>query len=150
MVAYLFLGFLLVPLIEIGLFIVLGQTIGLWPTLLGVIVTAVIGSWIIRSQGLSLISDIQRHMRAGILPAQQMFEGLMIGIAGALLLTPGYFTDTIGFLLLVPPLRVLLYNWLKTRIRVETVTTGSAYSSSYRRPVEEDVVDLDDDKWRDL
>ncbi len=149
MVAYLFLGFLLVPLIEIGLFIVLGQTIGLWPTLLGVIVTAVIGSWIIRSQGLSLISDIQRHMRAGVLPAQQLFEGLMIGIAGALLLTPGYFTDTIGFLLLVPPLRVLVYNWLKTRIRVETVTGGSTYTSSTYRPVEEDVVDLDDDKWRD-
>ena len=150
MVAYLFLGFLLVPLIEIGLFIILGQTIGLWPTLFGVLVTALIGSWIIRHQGLSLISDIQRHMRAGMLPAQQLAEGLMISIAGALLLTPGYFTDTIGFLLLVPPLRVLLYNWLKTRIRVETVTTGSAYSSSTYRSVEEDVVDLDEDKWRDL
>ncbi len=149
MVAYLFLGFLLVPLIEIGLFIVLGQTIGLWPTLLGVLATALIGSVIIRSQGLSLISDIQRHMRAGMLPAQQLFEGLMVGIAGALLLTPGYFTDTIGFLLLVPPLRIIVYNWLKTRIHVDTVTSGSSYSSSFHRTVEEDVVDLDDDKWRD-
>lgn len=149
MVAYLFLGFLLVPLIEIGLFIVLGQTIGLWPTLLGVVATALIGSVIIRSQGLSLISDIQRHMRAGMLPAQQLFEGLMVGIAGALLLTPGYFTDTIGFLLLVPPLRVLLYNWIKTSIHVETSIGGSPYSGSAPRPVQDDVVDLDDDKWRD-
>ena len=142
----LFLGFLLVPLVEIGLFIVLGQTIGLWPTLLGVVVTALIGSAIIRLQGLSLISDIQRHMQAGKLPAQQIFEGLMVGIAGALLLTPGYFTDTIGFLLLVPPLRQALYAWLKTKVTVETFSTGTAYQSQTRR---DGVVDLDDDNWRD-
>lgn len=144
MAAIVFLVFLLVPLIEIGLFIVIGQAIGLWPTLLGVLVTALIGSAIIRSQGLTLISDIQRHMRAGMLPAQQLFEGLIVGIAGALLLTPGYFTDTIGFLLLVPPLRRALYDQLKTRIRVETVG-GASYRS---RRTDDGVVDLDDDDWR--
>jgi len=146
MAAYLFLGFLVVPLIEIGLFIVIGQAIGLWPTLLGVLVTALIGSAIIRTQGLSLLSSIQRQMQAGALPAQQLFEGLLIGIAGALLLTPGYFTDTIGFLLLVPPLRRALYDWLKTRIRVETVGGGPAYGARRR---DDGVVDLDDDSWRD-
>ncbi len=146
MVAYLFLGFLIIPLIEIGLFIVIGQMIGLWPTLLGVVVTALIGSAIIRRQGLSLISDIQRHLQAGRLPAQQMFEGLVISIAGALLLTPGYFTDTIGFLLLIPPLRRALYAWLRTRIRVETVAGGATRAG---RRVEDDVVDLDNDDWRD-
>jgi UPF0716 protein FxsA len=145
MAAYLFFGFLVVPLIEIGLFIVLGQTIGLWPTLLGVVVTALIGSAIIRRQGLSLIADIQRHMRAGRLPAQQLFEGLMIGIAGALLLTPGYFTDTIGFLLLIPPLRQALYAWLKTKFTVETVSS----STSYRSRREDGVIDLDDTDWHD-
>ena len=146
MALYLFVGFLLVPLVEIGLFIVLGQTIGLWPTLIGVVVTAVIGSAIIRQQGLSLISEIQRHMQAGKLPAQQIFEGLMVGIAGALLLTPGYFTDTIGFLLLVPPLRRLLYAWLKTKVSVQTFTTGTSYQTQTRR---DGVVDLDDEDWRD-
>ena len=146
MALYLFLGFLLVPLVEIGLFIVLGQTIGLWPTLLGVVVTALIGSAIIRQQGLSLITDIQRHMQAGKLPAQQIFEGLMVGIAGALLLTPGYFTDTIGFLLLVPPLRQTLYAWLKTKVSVQTFTSGTHYQTQTRR---DGVVDLDDDNWRD-
>lgn len=146
MAAYLFLGFLIVPMIEIGLFIVMGQTIGLWPTLLGIIVTALIGSAIIRNQGLSLISDIQRHMQAGKLPAMQLFEGLLIGIAGALLLTPGYFTDTIGFLFLVPPLRQALYAYLKTKVKVETFTGGSGYGPQQRR---DGIVDLEDDNWRD-
>jgi len=148
MALYLFVGFLLVPLVEIGLFIVLGQTIGLWPTLIGVVVTAVIGSAIIRQQGLSLISDIQRHMQAGKLPAQQIFEGLMVGIAGALLLTPGYFTDTIGFLLLVPPLRQLLYAWLKTKVSVQTFATGTSYQTQTETR-RDGVVDLDDEDWRD-
>ena len=146
MAAYLFLGFLVVPLIEIGLFIVLGQTIGLWPTLIGVVATALIGSAIIRSQGLSLISDIQRHMQAGRLPAMQLFEGLMIGIAGALLLTPGYFTDTIGFLLLVPQLRQALYAFLRTRIKVESFAGTQSYQTRTRS---DGVVDLDDEDWRD-
>lgn len=142
MAAYLFLGFLLIPLIEIGLFIVLGQAIGLWPTLLGVVLTAVIGSAIIRSQGLSLISDIRRHMHAGLLPAAQLFEGFLVGIAGALLLTPGYFTDTIGFLLLVPGLRRTLYDYLKTRIVAKTVGEPPQRQR-------DDVVELDNDDWRD-
>ncbi|MBU1175197.1 MAG: FxsA family protein [Alphaproteobacteria bacterium] len=146
MAAYLFLGFLIVPMIEIGLFILLGQAIGLWPTLLGVVVTAVIGSAIIRSQGLSLIADIQRHMQSGRLPAMQLFEGLLVGIAGALLLTPGYFTDTIGFLLLVPPLRQALYAFLKTRIRVDGFTSGPGHEPRSRR---DGIVDLKDDDWRD-
>ena len=150
MIAYLFALFLVVPLIEIGLFIALGQTIGLLPTLAGVVVTAVIGSAIIRSQGLSLISEIQRHMQAGALPAQQLFEGLLIGIAGALLLTPGYFTDTIGFLLLVPPLRKALYAFLKTRVSVATFTSStSSYSSGPSRERRDGVIDLDDENWRD-
>ena len=146
MAVYLFLAFLIIPMIEIGLFIVLGQTIGLWPTLLGVIVTAVIGSAIIRSQGLSLISDIQRQMSSGRLPAMQLFEGLLVGIAGALLLTPGYFTDTIGFLLLVPPLRHALYAYLKTRVTVETYATTQANDP---RPRQDGYVDLDETDWRD-
>ncbi len=146
MAAYLFALFLLVPLIEIGLFILLGQAIGLWPTLFGVLVTALIGSAIIRSQGQSLISDIKRQFEAGALPAEQLFNGLIIGIAGALLLTPGYFTDTVGFLLLVPQLRHLLYAYLKTKITVTSFATETRTETRSRR---DGVVDLDDDSWRD-
>lgn len=141
----LFFLFLIVPIIEIGLFIVIGQAIGLVPTLLGVVVTAVIGSMIIRRQGLSLISEIQRHMQAGALPAGQLFEGLLLGIAGALLMTPGYFTDLMGFLLLIPPIRALIYRYLRSKFTIASFTTAT----SSRSPLpEEDVVDLDSDKWR--
>jgi len=138
----LFLLFLIVPLIEIGLFIAIGQTIGIWPTLLGVIGTALIGSAIIRVQGLSLLGEIRQTAAAGRLPARQLAEGMMIGIAGALLLTPGYFTDTLGFLLLVPPLRGAIYDWLKSRI---AIVGGSPRSGP---PQDPDVIDLDQSDWR--
>ena len=142
----LFAVFLIVTWIEIGLFITLGQAIGLWPTLLGVVVTALIGSIIVRQQGMSLISDIRRTTAAGGLPARQLAEGMMIGIAGALLLTPGYFTDTIGFLLLVPAVRGAIYSYLKTKITVVSSTSYTARESY--RPQRPDVIDLDDDDYR--
>lgn len=132
------------PLIEIGLFISLGQIIGLWPTLLGVVVTALIGSAIIRSQGLGLLNELRANAERGALPAQQIAEGMMLAVSGALLLTPGYFTDICGFLLLVPPLRLMIYAYLKTRIQIVTPQTNPT-----GRPVEDDgAIDLDRDNWR--
>lgn len=143
----LFAVFFIVPLIEIALFITLGQAIGLWPTLLGVLVTALIGSVIIRSQGLSLIAEIRRTTAAGVLPAEQLAAGMMLGIAGALLMTPGYFTDSVGFLLLVPAIRSRIYNGLKSRFTV--VGVGATASRASRRPSDPDVIDLDETDWRD-
>lgn len=142
----LFVVFLIVPMIEIALFISLGQLIGLWPTLLGVVITALIGSFVIRQQGMSLISDIRKTTAAGALPAQQLAEGMMLGIAGALLLTPGYFTDFVGFLFLVPTIRSQIYKQIKARF---TIVSATSYSSSEQRPPQDpDVIDLDGDKWR--
>ncbi len=153
----LFLLFLVVPIIEIAIFIGVGQAIGLWPTLLGVVVTALIGSALIRVQGLSLIRDIQRLMAAGVLPARQIADGLILAIAGALLLTPGYFTDLVGFLLLVPAVRTLVYQALKRRIRVvggfgaaqagfSTPENGPSRGGSEN--IDGNVVDLEQDSWR--
>lgn len=149
----LFFGFLIVPLIEIGLFIMIGQTIGIWPTLLGVVLTALIGSFIIRMQGVSLIEEIRRLTSQGQMPARQIADGVMLAVAGALLLTPGYFTDACGFLLLVPPLRLTIYDFLKSRIRVvSSVHTGpGGYGPGAGGPPprrDDGVVDLDDDHWR--
>lgn len=104
----LFLLFLLVPLAEIYLLIKVGSIIGAPWTVFAVVFTAVLGAWLLRLQGLSTLMRVRTSMDRGELPALPMLEGLMLLIAGALLLTPGFFTDAVGFVLLVPALRARL------------------------------------------
>ncbi len=101
-------AFIAIPLIEIGLFIQVGGWIGLWPTLAIVIVTAILGSWALRLQGLSTLARARQQLDRGVLPASEIFDGACLLLAGALLLTPGFFTDTIGALLFLPPFRDIL------------------------------------------
>jgi len=143
----LFLAFLLIPLIEIACFIMIGSAIGLWPTLLGVLVTAVAGSLLLRFQGISIVNDIRATMGRGELPARSLADAMMIGLAGILLLTPGYFTDLLGLLLLIPPVRTALYAWLRSRVRVVATTSSSSNGFGPRR-VEDDTIELDSDEWR--
>jgi UPF0716 protein FxsA len=102
---FLFILFLLVPLVEIYFLVQVGQWIGAGWTVFLVVFTAVLGAALVRSQGLATIQKVQRTMARGEMPAIEMLEGMLIFVAGALLLTPGFFTDTVGFLCLVPPLR---------------------------------------------
>lgn len=104
----LFVLFLAIPLIETALFIVVGGQIGVFATIAIVIATAVIGVFLVRSQGLATLSRARADIDAGVMPARAMAEGLAILAAGALLVVPGFLTDTIGFALLVPPLRRLV------------------------------------------
>ena len=107
--------FILTPLIEIYLFIKVGAQIGALTTVLLCVVTAIVGMALLRHQGLSTIRNVQSQMQHGELPAIGMIEGMMLFLAGALLLTPGFFTDTIGFILLISPLRKALALWLLER-----------------------------------
>ena len=142
----LFLLFLLVPLIEIACFILIGNAIGLWPTLLGVLVMAVAGSLLLRYQGLSVLNEIRSSMGRAELPARSLADAMMIGLAGILLITPGYFTDLIGLLLLLPPVRSAIYAWLRSRVRVvATTTAGYGFGPPQ---VEDDTIELDSDEWR--
>ena len=100
-----FMIFLLIPFIEIGIFIWAGDVFGFWPTVLMVVVTAFLGSAIIKYQGLQTVHQMQSNMRGGELPVKEIFDGFCLVAAGAFLITPGFFTDTVGFLLLIPPLR---------------------------------------------
>ena len=104
----LFAAFIAVPLIEIALFIEIGGWIGLWPTLAIVIVTAILGSWALRLQGLSTLARARQQVDRGVLPTRELFDGACLLFAGALLLTPGFFTDTVGALLFIQPVRDLL------------------------------------------
>ena len=104
----LLLLFIAIPLIEIYLLVQVGERIGALPTVGLVIFTAALGIWLLRWQGLTTLTQVQISMAQGQLPAIPLLEGLLLLMAGALLLTPGFFTDTIGFLLLIPPLRRVL------------------------------------------
>lgn len=112
MAVLLLIAFIAVPLIEIGVFIQVGGLIGLWPTLAVVVLTAMIGTWLLRQQGLATLARARSHTDRGVLPARELFDGLCLLFAGALLLTPGFVTDGVGFLLFVPPLR----DALRTRL----------------------------------
>ena len=102
---WLLIAFIAVPMIEIALFIQVGGFIGLWWTLLIVLLTAIAGSYLVRQQGLREIANLQRSFAELNDPTEPLAHGAMILFSGALLLTPGFFTDVVGLSLLIPSIR---------------------------------------------
>ena len=127
----LFTLFLLIPLLEIYLLIQVGGLIGAWPTVFLVVFTAVLGATLLRHQGLMTLNRVQTALARGELPTMAMLEGVVLILSGALLLTPGFFTDALGFLALVPPLRQALIRALLTRGVVTAM--GGAYNRRHPR-----------------
>jgi UPF0716 protein FxsA len=123
---WLFLIFVAVPIIEIALFIQVGGAIGLLPTLAIVVLTAVIGTSLMRHQGMQALARLQRQIDAGGDPTGPIAHGALILVAGVLLLTPGFFTDTLGLLLLIPAVRERVIAWGAARITVQTIGFGRA------------------------
>ena len=134
-VAALFIG---IPLIEIYLFIKLGGLIGAFPTVLLIIVTALIGVSLLRAQGFSTMAKFQQEVSTGQLPATTMLEGVALIFGGALLLTPGFLTDTIGFLCLIPFTRQTIIAWV---IKNMTVSSSSFNRTGQARPHDPDVIE---------
>jgi UPF0716 protein FxsA len=124
----LFTLFILIPLFEIYLLIKVGGIIGAIPTVLMVVFTAVLGALLLRHQGLYTYAKAQTALSRGELPTVAMLEGVILLLCGALLLTPGFFTDTLGFLALIPPLR----QWLILRVLERGIirTMGTHHSAS--------------------
>ncbi len=102
------LAFILVPVIEIGIFIQVGGEIGLWNTIAVIVVTAFIGTAILRAQGLRVLHRAQESLAQQVFPVAEVFDGLCLLVGGALLLTPGFLTDAVGFLLFLPPVRIFI------------------------------------------
>lgn len=121
---YLFLLFVLIPIIEIALLIQVGGLIGLLPTIGIVILTAVIGTAMLRQQGLATLQAAQQRMQSGQMPAQQIGEGLLLVFGGALLLTPGFATDAFGFLCLFPVTR----RWMANKIGAKTMANTRIFT----------------------
>jgi len=128
-----FAALVLVPMAEIGLFIQVGGFIGLWPTLAVVVLTAMAGSALLRAQGLQTLRQAQANLDRGQFPVAEVFDGLCLLFAGALLLTPGFLTDAIGLALFVPglrrALRKLLLRWLAQRGTVHVRASAHAERS---------------------
>ena len=153
MFRFLFLLFLIIPLVEIYFLIQVGKVIGAgWTTFL-VVGTAVLGAFLLRLQGFSTLQRAQTVMARGELPAVEMLEGLILLISGALLLTPGFVTDTFGFLLLIPPIRQSMIRQILKNSQVIFRQHGSAHFRQRRSPpsshddpsiIEGEVVDDDD------
>lgn len=132
----LFILFLTIPLIEIIILIEIGQIFGIGYTIALVIGTAALGAALLRHQGLSTLAKVQMNMDQGNLPATELVEGLMLLIAGALLLTPGFFTDVFGFLVLIPALRqkvaqTLLLNFIRSHINVRQAASGNIIDAEH-------------------
>lgn len=119
-------AFILVPLIEIGLFIEIGGWLGLWPTLGLILLTAFVGTALLRQQGLATLRRAQSQLDSGQLPAKELFDGVCLLAGGLLLLTPGFFTDAVGFALLIPPFRDILRRFLGKHVTTIHMRHGRA------------------------
>ena len=100
-----FLLFIFIPIIEIAIFITVGSNIGILNTIAIIFLTAVIGIYFVRRQGLSLLFSAQRNMTQGIMPTEEIKGGIFLLISGLLLITPGFFTDCVGFLMFLKPVQ---------------------------------------------
>ena len=121
--------FLIVPIIEVAILVQVGGLIGFWLTLGLVVLTAVIGANLLKSQGRALLLAAQGRLEQGQLPLSELAQGLLIAIGGALLLTPGFATDAFGFACLLPGTRLAMGRWLRAWLEPRLVKgsfTGSA------------------------
>ncbi len=140
---FLLIALIATPILELYLLIEIGSIIGAPWTIVAVIATAVIGATLIRRQGMGVLAEAQASMTRKELPLKQLFDGFFLLVAGAMLLTPGFVTDTIGFMLLVPPLRALIgwriWQWMQARGSIRFNVDASTVEGNYR-----DVSDDDD------
>lgn len=147
---WLFLLFLSIPLVEIALFIEVGGAIGLFNTLVVVVLTAILGTYLVRQQGGQVLRDLRRALDEMGDPSEPLIHGAMILFAGALLLTPGFFTDAVGLSLLVPPVRTALFAHVARRLIVMTPqgrqNTRTRHEGGGARP---DVIDGDYEEMPD-
>jgi len=136
-VTFLFIAFLAVPILEIAAFIQVGSLIGLWPTLALTVATASAGAVMVRYQGFRTLNALKENLDSGQLPLEPVIHAGFLLIAGLCLLTPGFITDTIGFILLIPAARLAvaraLWRYVKRHGDVTIVTSETFQSGRTSR-----------------
>ena len=150
MVLVILLALIATPLVEIAVFIEVGERIGLWSTLGLVVLTAVIGTALLRQQGLATLASARATVERGGVPVQEVLDGVCLLLAGALLLTPGFVTDGFGGALLLPPLRHFLQRWAMIRLMARGDFDVTMHGAGRRRGAKDGVIDgefveIDDD-----
>ena len=135
---WLFLLFVGVPVLEIALFLQVGGWLGMWPTLGIVILTAAVGTVLVRSQGLAQLAKLQNSFQEMRDPTETLAHGAMVLASGLLLLTPGFFTDGVGFALLVPGVRSVILRYVRSKVRVQSFQYGAQTAPR----AEDDIIDL--------
>ena len=113
----LFLAFTTIPLVEIYLLIHIGSVFGVFTSIALVFFTGLLGAYLARIQGIKPLFKIQESIKEGRMPSGELLEALLIVAAGIVLLTPGFLTDTIGFLLLLPNIREIVKSWVQSKIK---------------------------------
>ncbi len=134
---------LALPLIEIAGFVVVGRQIGVLPTLGLVVATGILGALLLRIQGFGVMTRIRKETEAGRDPSRDLAHGLMVLLAGLLLLIPGFVTDIFGLLLFLPPVRDLAWRYLRRRLDIVTTGFGSRPGAKTRGKT----IDLDNDEY---
>jgi UPF0716 protein FxsA len=143
MAALLVLAFIVVPLVELAIIIQVGQAIGLLWTIALLVVDSVVGAWLVRREGTRAWSRFRAALDQGRVPADEVLEGALVLFGGALMLTPGFASDALGLLLMIPPARRLIAAALKRRLGARfSVSTMSVGGSATRR-TRDDVVDVE-------
>ncbi|MGA1025402.1 MAG: FxsA family protein [Lutimaribacter sp.] len=137
---WLFLAFVMVPIIEIALFIQVGGLIGTWPTLAIVVLTAFAGTRLMKAQGALALRDVQRSFSDMRDPTEPLAHGAMILISGVLLLTPGFFTDALGLALLVPGVRKAVLAYVRARVQVRSFSSHTMHGHGPRSRYSDDSV----------
>ena len=145
MLLYLLILFTLVPLIEVALLAWLWVHTSWWATILLVLGTGFVGATLARWQGIRVLLRIERRLSRGQMPADELFDGAMLLVAGCLLITPGVLTDIVGLALLFPPVRALLRSWIKAwakrNVQVRVATFEATRTGSPSRPNDPHVVE---------
>ena len=137
-------AFIVTPIAEIALFVEVSEHWGAWTTFGTVLATAIAGSIIIRHQGVAVLREVRNEMAAGRLPARQISDGLCLIIVGALLMLPGFLTDTIGFLLMLPIVRRLVIAGLASHIQVRNSSINEAQTYPGGQTIDAEFTDRTD------
>jgi UPF0716 protein FxsA len=134
-------AFIGIPLIEIAVFIKVGGIVGLGPTLVIVVLTAVIGTALLRRQGLATLNRARQQLNQGALPLAEIFDAVCLLVAGAFLLTPGFVTDSVGAILLIPAARLVLRRFIGARVQMADIHGNKHQNSGFAG--QSDIIDGD-------